>query len=553
VKSKREQRRNQDLVSEVKADLLLRKINHNFDERFKHKIPQELAWRTHRTAQEAATRTAADGHKTPERPPPEKPVPVRSTLKFADLVDQNSSSPKKPSDVCQQFDPSRVVVTKPIIQGQIFFEGLDKPLESQAVLSGHKHPSREAKRRLDWSSSKPTALLDNPKEGAHPSHQFPSEDITFRPPNYQASENSLKSVGWYSTYLHVMNEHHSTPSKFKRQVDRPVRDSIEEASTLNRYERPSRKESNGTEIEQAKGSPARQPPNQKDSSEAHQVNLEDICSKTQSLKNERGMSFFGEPRTLDWSGQAVPDDRRLNETRITQSKTTNLFLMAGKQEPPAPHGTRSSLSDLAPKHQVPQKAFLNSSLKDYRIQEPDLKSFDAKASPRIHESLPVANVMLKHTFKNIDLFASLEDFPPADKQNPSQATNAESSLPIDFFNTFNSKDIQFLREPISNKPVSTKKILYDFESLDCFSKNKPQDLANHSSKPTAPTEPEHKKLSPQRIPAAHSPKPHHLNPKPQTTTKPQPSPPHKPTKSQTPFSPPKSRLKTPLKTIKNSK
>ena len=35
MKSKREQRRNQDLVSEVKADLLLRKINHNFDERFK--------------------------------------------------------------------------------------------------------------------------------------------------------------------------------------------------------------------------------------------------------------------------------------------------------------------------------------------------------------------------------------------------------------------------------------------------------------------------------------------------------------------------------------
>jgi hypothetical protein len=551
TKLKTEHRLNRDLPSGVQADLLLSKISRPFDGQFKQKLPQELSWRSHRTALEATARTA-DGHRTPERAPADKPLPVRGVHRYSHLEAKSGSSQKQ-IGARQPFDPSRVVVTKPIIPGQLFLEVLDHPQGSKALQSAHKQPDRQAKRRTYGSSSKPTLLLDNPREAAHASHHVPSEDITFRPPNYQASENSLKSFGWQSTYLNIMNEQHSTPSKFKRNFNRPIRDSIEEASTLNRNERASRKESIGTDVALQKAIPSQLPQNRKESSDGfYQVNLDDFCSKTQSFGVERGLSFFGEPRTLDLSSQAAHDERRLNETKSGQSKATNLFLMAGKQSPLAPHGTRASLSDLGSKHQDLQKTTLQGSLKDYKIQEPDLPSFDVKASPRDHKSTTATNEALKDTFKNIDLFASMQDFPPAHKQITSEATKAESILPIDFINTFNSKDIQFLREPIADKPVSTKNILYDFESLDCFTKTKPFEQENPGPKPTAPAGLNPTKLSPQCNFQKLTSYPQQLNPKPQTTKKSQ-SPVLKPSVSQSSVSPPKPRPKTPLKTIKPSK
>ena len=246
-----------------------------------------------------------------------------------------------------------------------------------------------------------------------------------------------------------------------------------------------------------------------------------------------------------------PVDKRLDDTKSDPFKSANLFLAIGAESPRAPHGTRTSLSDLAHKQPDLRESRPNHSFKNYRIQEPDLPSFDARSSPRNTKSPAATHELLKDTFKNIELFASLEDFAPVDKQNPSQVTKAESSLPVDFINTFNSKDIQFLKEPISNKPVSTKKILYDFESLDCFSKNKPLEVSKPSLKTSSPPQKSIKKLSPQRVATHHTIKPQQPSPKPLLTSKPQPSEPKPAT--QWSISPPKSRLKTPLRTIKTSK
>ena len=550
MKFKANSRLNQDLVSGAQADLLLRKISQNFDERFKQKSSKDTPWRSSRTQQEFGVLKMDDPRtRTPDAAATEKAIPVRGVLRYADLVAHKSN---KQSEPMQPFDPSQVVVTKPIMQGQVFFEALDQPRDSPTTQSSQKLQERLAKPGRSGRATNLPTPQECLREGAPGCQNAPSADITFRPPNYQASENSLKSLGWHSTYLNVMNEHHSTPSKFKRHLKRVVKESIEEASTLNRYERASRKQSSDTDTAQAKGSLGQFPQKSKELSDGQfAVNLEDLCSKTQSLRNERGQSFFGEPRTLDWSDQAALNDRRLDDTRSGPPKAHNMFLMIGKQSPRPPHGTRTSLSEVAAAPQDLKESRTHSS-KDYRIQEPDLPSFDAKFTPVNPKSPAATYEIFKDTLKNIDLFSSMQELLPADKQNPSQATNAESSLPIDFINTFNSKDIQFLKEPISNKPVSTKKILYDFESLDCFTKNKAPEEPKPAAKPVTPPEIPPKKTSPQRATVHQNPKPLLATSKLQYPSK-LLLPTKLPPPTQRSISPPKSRLKTPPKNITSTK